>query len=124
MAEGWGPTIGNATLDLLDNYPWIQLHIGSPGASGVSNVAATTTRIQTTWLPAAAGVKQSSIDTVWSSSLILDTAGTAFLCWSAWTLASGGVFGGSGAISALPVSAGRGLTLPAGSLVASMPLAS
>jgi hypothetical protein len=124
MAEGWGSTIGNAALDMLDSYRWIQLHIGSPGGSGTGNIALTTTRIQTTWLASAGGVKASSVDTVWTSSQILDTAGTAFLCWSAWTLASGGVFGGSGTISALAVSSGRGLTLPAGLLVASMALAS
>lgn len=124
MAEGWGPTIGNAALDMLDSYRWIQLHTGSPGGSGTGNIAATATRVQTTWVAAVGGVKASSVDTVWLSSDILDTAGTAFLCWSAWTLSSGGVFGGSGTLSALAVSSGRGLTIPAGLLVASMPLAS
>jgi hypothetical protein len=89
MAEGWGSTIGNAALDMLDSYRWIQLHTGSPGGSGTGNVAATTTRIQTTWLAAAGGVKLSSVDTVWTVGANPRHGGTAFLCWSAWTLAVG-----------------------------------
>lgn len=124
MAEGWGPTIGNASLDMLDSYRYIQLHTGAPGAAGTGNVALTTTRIQTTWSTATGGYKASTVDMAWTAAQVLDPAGTSILCWSAWTLASGGVFGGSGSISALPLSAGRGFTIPAGLLVASVPLAS
>ena len=61
MAEGWGPTAGNAALTTLTtDYSWIKLHTGAPGSAGTSNAATETTRKQISWGTASAGAISSN----------------------------------------------------------------
>lgn len=47
--------------------PYAQLHIGSPGETGTSNVAAETDRVAVSFANAASGAVVSNDDTVWTS---------------------------------------------------------
>jgi hypothetical protein len=123
MATSWGPTAGNAALDaLFTAHPFMQLHIGSPGAAGTSNVAGNTTRVTTAgkMAAAAAGAKLSNADIDWPNVSNSET----YTFFTLWSLGAGGVFGGSGVIVANPVTAGDNFKIPSGSLSAAVILAS
>lgn len=122
MADGWGPAAANSALDtFIATYPWVQLHIGPPGAAGAGNPAVETTRQQVVMAnPAAGGIKASTATLDWTN-----VAGSEqYTHASAWSLAVGGVFGGSGAIVANPVTAGDNFSAPVAQVVAALPLAS
>lgn len=122
MAEGWGPTAGNAALDATGtSHPWVQLHIAAPGAAGTLQVATETTRKQVSaWNAATGGSKSSNVALTWTSIAGSQDA-THFTTWSASTA---GTFGVSGSLTANPFTAGDTLSVPAGSLTMSVPLAS
>jgi hypothetical protein len=122
MAEGWSATSGNAALTTLTAaYPWIQLHIGAPGAAGTSNGATETTRKQvTSWATASAGSQASSAALTWTSIAGSQDA-TNF---TAWTASTAGTFGYSGAITANAYTAGDTLTVASGALTVALTLAS
>lgn len=121
MADGWGVAGANTALDAHGTaYPWVQLHIGLPGAAGTSNVAAETTRKQATYAAAANGSKATNAGLTWTNVAGSET----YTHYSQWSASSNGSFGGSGAITANAVTAGDTFTIASGSLVLTLPLAS
>lgn len=121
MAEGWGPTAANSTLDTVcAAYPWVKLHTGAPGSAGTSNAAGETTRKQVTEASASGGSKASSADLVWTSYGASETP-TKF---SRWTASTAGTFGISGTVTANAITTGDTFTIPSGSMTTSVTLAS
>lgn len=122
MAEGWGPTAGNAALtSTTTTYPWIQLHTGAPGAAGTSLVATENTRKQVTWGTASGGAILNATSSIsWTG-----VAGTEqYTRCSFWTAVTAGTFGFSGAVTASAVTAGDTFTIAIGGISVSVTLAS
>jgi hypothetical protein len=122
MAEGWGPTAGNAALTTVTAaYPWVKLHTGAPGAAGTTNAATETTRKEvTSWATASGGSQASSAALTWTSIAGSQDA-THF---STWTASTAGTFGYSGTITANAYTAGDTLTIASGALTVAVTLAS
>lgn len=122
MAEGFLPAGAGTALDALAAaYPWVEMHIGAPGAAGSSNTAAETTRKQATWNATGVdGIIENSNQLQWTN-----VAGsedwTHFVACSA---SSAGTRGFSGTITANALTAGDTATIAAGGLTASVTLAS
>lgn len=121
MAEGFGSAGANTALSaLVAAYPWIKPHVGAPGAAGTANAATETTRKQATWNSPSGGAVTNSADIVWTS-----VAGSEdYTHFTAWSASTAGTFGFSGTVTANPVVTGDTLTITAGSLTVSVPLAS
>jgi hypothetical protein len=122
MAEGWGPTAGNAAVTTVTSaYPWVQLHTAAPGSAGTTAVATETTRKQVaSWATASGGSIASSAALTWTSIAGSQDA-THF---TTWTASTAGTFGYSGVITANPYTAGDTLTIASGALTAAVTLAS
>lgn len=122
MAEGWLPAGAGTALDaLVAAYPWMKLHVGAPGAAGTSNPATETTRKQFTWNATGSdGIVENSNAISWTSIAGSEDATHATL----WTLATLGSPGASGVITANAYTAGDTLSVAAGAVVVSVPLAS
>lgn len=121
MTLGQAVAVGNAHLDaVLAAYPYVQPHVGAPGASGTSNQAAETTRKSMAWNAASAGSATNSGTAQWVGVAGSETW-THFSCW---TLATGGTFGVSGTLSGSPLTAGDTANIAAGALTATTPVAS
>ena len=121
MAEGWGPTAANSTLDTVcAAYPWVKLHTGAPGAAGTSAAATETTRKQVTESSASGGSRASSADLVWTNV----AASEAYSKFTRWTASTAGTFGFSGTVTANAVTAGDTFTIASGSMTTSVVLAS
>lgn len=69
---------------------FVQLHTGSPGASGTSNVSSVTTRPQVTWSAVSGGSLAESNTPTWSSWA--GTNGEVVTDISVWSAASSGTF--------------------------------
>lgn len=124
MAEGLITALANqllsGTADVHD-YAWFKLHIGAPGAAATANPATETTRKQVTWgTPSGGSMASVTTDLVWTSILGSEDA-THFSMWDASTAGNAGF---TGTVTANPYTAGDTLTIPAGSVVASFPVAS
>lgn len=121
MAEGWSSTAGNAALTtLVATYPWIQLHVGAPGAAGTANPAVETDRVQATWGTASAGAVSNSAALTWTA-----VGGTEdYTHYTAWTASTAGTFGFSGTITANSVTTGDDFEIPIGALDVALTLAS
>jgi hypothetical protein len=126
MGLGLSPTAGvDALTDWGTTYRYVKLHVGDPGAAGTANPATNTTRVQADW-----GTPDSSTPGVvtmthtdvlgWTSV----PASEDYTHVSVWTASSGGTFGGSGLITADPVTVGNNFDLPIGAVVVSQPVAS
>jgi hypothetical protein len=121
MATSWSSTAGNLALDtLLATYPWIQLHIGNPGAAGTSNPAGETTRKQATWASAAGGTAANSNLLQWTNV----ASSEDYTFFTAWTASTAGTFGFSGIITANAVTAGATFEIAIGDLDVTLTLAS
>lgn len=121
MATSWGPTAGNAALDaVLATYPWVKLHIGSPGAAGTSNPAVETTRKQATWTAAASGAASNSNLLQWTAV----AASEDYTHFTAWTASTAGTFGFSGLVTTNAVTAGDTFQIAIGDLDVTLTLAS
>lgn len=122
MAEGWGPSGAGTALDAwAAAYPWSKLHVGAPGAAGTANAATETTRKQVSWNATGSdGIVESSGAVSWTN--IAGTQDATHI--TQWSASSAGNFGGSGSITANSYNAGDTLTMAAGAIVASLPLAS
>jgi hypothetical protein len=122
MAEGWGPTAGNAALTTVTStYPWIKLHIGAPGAAGTSNPAGETDRQQvTSWGTASGGTIASNNALQWTAV----SNSEDYTHFTAWTASTAGTFGYSGTITANAVTAGDTFTIASGDLDVALVLAS
>lgn len=121
MAEGFSAASAATHLDSqVTAYPWFKMHVGAPGANGTANAATETTRKNPAFAAASGGSKASSADAVWTN-----VAGTEdYTHWSQWSASTAGNFGGSGAVTANALTIGDTLTIPAGSLVLTVPVAS
>jgi hypothetical protein len=124
MAEGWGPTAGNAAITTVAGaYVNMQLHTAAPGAAGATAIATETSRKAVTWGTASNGSIASVTNTVTWTGIAGSQDATHFTMWSVIT-AGTGTFGFSGTITANPYTAGDSLSFAPGSIVASVPLAS
>lgn len=122
MAEGLSATLANSILDNeVEDYTWVKLHTGAPGASATANAATETDRIQATFgTNASGGAFSNTTELEWTS-----VAGTEdYTHFSVWSLSSAGVFGWSGTVTANPVTAGDTFTIPVGDLDVSFTVAS
>lgn len=127
MATGW---LMVAAIDTLDDrgaeYRWIKAHVGDPGAAGTANPAVETTRKQATWGAAVAAVDSLSAQMAWTIDLTW-TAVAASEDWthvSGWSLATGGVVGWTGQLTAAPQVVANNFTLAAGAYILRQPVAS
>lgn len=121
MATGIGSAAANSALDTIaSTYSWLQLHTGSPGAAGTSNVAGNTTRKQPSWASASGGSKSTNADVNWTA---VSTAET-YTHFTLWTASSAGTFGASGTVTANAVGVGDNFTLTSGNATLSFTLAS
>lgn len=113
MALGLSAAAANTFLDThAAAYPWIQLHIGDPGAAGTANAAVETDRVLVTWAAAAAGSIANDAEERWDA-----VAGSEdFTHWSGWTVQVGGTFGWSGTVTANAVTVGDNLVVAIGGL--------
>ncbi len=121
MATSWSAVAGNSALDtLLAAYPWIKLHVGSPGSAGTANAATETTRKQATWAAAVSGSSSNSGALTWTN-----VAGSEdYTHFSAWSASTNGNFGFSGLVTANAVVSGDTFTVPIGELDVALTLAS
>lgn len=121
MAEGIAPAGANTALDAIrTDTPFIQLHIGAPGAAGTANLATETTRKAVTFGAASAGVMLNTAVVQWTGILGSQDA-THFTIWNA---ASAGTFKFSGLITANPYTAGDTYTAQIGAISLSISVAS
>lgn len=104
-------TAAGATASLAD-FTWIQLHIGSPGAAGTSNVAAETDRQQVGWAAISVATILSATELDWVGV----AASEDYTHWSAHTAGSGGSCGHTGTLTADAVVAGNRFVILAGGL--------
>ena len=128
MALGFKATVANSLLDsLLRNTSYtgpatlfIQLHTGSPGAAGTSNVAGNSTRKAIAFNAASGGISASTSDVTWTNVSTTET----YSHFSLWDLVSAGNFLADGTMTANAVTAGDTFTISAGSDTATLNVAS
>lgn len=118
LANNWFDALGNATAFSVTT-PYIQLHIGDPGANGTANTATETTRKSVSFGAASSGQIVSDADVTWTNISGSQDA-THFSLWDA---SSSGNFLGSGTITANSYSAGDTYTIPSGQLTLSLTVA-
>lgn len=119
LAGKWLDAVGNNTTFAVTT-PYVQLHIGDPGAAGTSNTATETTRKTVSFAAASAGSMASDADVTWTNIAGSQDA-THF---SAWDASSAGNFLFSGTITANAYVAGDTFTITSGNLTVSLTLAS
>lgn len=128
MATGLASASANAILDaycrsVVWTEPaefWVKLHLGDPGAAGASNPATETTRKQITFSAAAGGAITNSGAVSWTSYPAAETVTHV----SFWDAAAAGNFLGSDALTTSRTPAiGDTLTLAAGDLDLTLPVA-
>lgn len=98
MTAGLSTTLANSALStVIGSAAFVKLHTGDPGSAGTSNASAETTRKAVTWAsPSAASVSATSTLPSWATW----SAGSETITHvSYWSLASGGTFQGSVALS-------------------------
>lgn len=112
--------LANSMLQVIDsNYEWIQLHVGSPGAAGTSNIAAENTRVQVEW-----DVADNGIISITAPMAITTVAATeTWTHWTAWSASSGGTVGLRGTVSVGQVVSGADVSIPAASITVTFTLA-
>lgn len=127
MATGISNYLANKWLDALGNNVafsvtacYVKLHVGDPGAAGTANPATEITRKSVSFGAAANGAIASDADVTWTNISGSEDA-THFTAWDALT---DGTFLFSGTITGNPYTAGDTYTISAGSLTASLTIAS
>jgi hypothetical protein len=121
MALGMSAYLANAVLDAIGNNTampaianvYLQLHVGDPGAAGLSAPAGETTRREVTFQGAGYdldGEMPSDADTGW---YLVSTTET-YTHYSAWDAVSGGNFLWSDTIAAGPATINENFVVPAG----------
>lgn len=127
MSLGFKPTIADSLLNaLLRNTSYtgpatifIQLHTGSPGAAGTSNVATNNTRKATTFAASSGGTIASNADINWTN-----VAGTeTYSHFSLWDASTAGNFLGSGTLTANGVTAGDNFQIASGTELGTLAIA-
>ena len=130
MPTGLSSTVANAILDAYCRSAawtepaefWVKLHVGDPGSAGTANAATETARKQITFSNATGGTITNSAQVQWLSYPVgTDTISHV----SFWDASTGGAFIGSDALATnrTPAS-GDTVTLAAGDLDLSLPIAS
>ena len=119
LAGKWLDAVGNAASFSVTT-PYIQLHIGDPGAAGTSNQATETTRKSVSFAAASSGSMASDADVTWTNIAGSQDA-THFSAWDSLTT---GNFLFSGTITANAYVAGDTFTITSGNLTVSLTLAS
>jgi hypothetical protein len=129
MSDGASVTIVNAWLDSILNGvapttyddPWVQLHVGAPGADGTVNVAGETTRIQATgtWI-IVSGLSTNPDAVTWVNVSTSET----YTNVSLWSDPTDGTFLCSGTITAGAVEPGDNFEIPSGDMTVTQPTAS
>ena len=121
IVNAWLASVLNGTAPTTYSAPYVQLHIGSPGPSGTSNVASNNTRQQATGTFVISGGSTTNPNAVnWTSVPAAET----YTHVSLWSASTGGTFIGSGAITANAVSIGDNFSIPIGDMTISQPVAS
>lgn len=124
MAVGQSSALADLYLAVADNYQWIKLHVGDPGAAGTSNAATETTRKQATWgSPGAGATGFRKIETTGDLSWTAVAGTEDYTHYSAWDASTAGNFGHSGLITANAVVLGDTFTIAAGDIDVSTPIA-
>jgi len=129
MATGLSSTVADAILDAYCRSVawtepaefWVKLHVGDPGSAGIANAASETTRKQITFSAASGGIITNSAQVQWLNYPV----GTDTISYvSFWDASSGGTFIGSDGLATnrTPAS-GDTVTLAAGDLDLSLPIA-
>jgi hypothetical protein len=93
MADGIASAMVTTWLNSLTGTPassFAQLHTGSPGAAGTSNVSSTTTREGVTWNAPSAGAVTNATNPAWPAWA--GTSGEVVTDLSFWTASSAGTF--------------------------------
>jgi hypothetical protein len=119
LAGSWLDAVGNNTSFAVAQV-YVKLHVGDPSSNGTANPATETTRKETSFGSASAGVLTSDADVVWTNIAGSQTA-TFFTAWDA---ATSGNFLFSGSITGNPYTAGDTFTIASGALTVSLTLAS
>lgn len=120
MTLGYSPARARKHLDdLVTDCPFIQWHVGDPGAAGTSNLASNTTRVDSTGKWAAAGTAGATTTKATNASMSVTNvpASEEYTHYSLWTLASGGAFGESGTVTANALTAGDNVSVASGGVV-------
>jgi hypothetical protein len=119
MTLGYAPARARKHLDdLVTDAPFMQWHVGDPGAAGTANPAANTTRVDTTGKWAAASTAGATTTKQTNASITVTNvpASEDYSHVSFWTLASGGSFVASELVTANPLTAGDNLTIASGGI--------
>lgn len=119
LADKWLAALGNATSFSVATV-YVKLHVGDPGANGTANPATETNRKSVAWSAASGGSLASGTDVTWTNIAGSEDA-TYFTAWDNLTT---GNFLFSGTITGNPYTAGDTYTIAAGSLTASLTVAS
>lgn len=125
MADGVSSAIANAMLAAAvasTNMSFAQLHKGSPGSAGTTNVSSVTTRPAVTWGSASGGVIAAN-GTLPSWASWAGTNGETQTAISLWTASSSGTFDAAITLSA-SVAMNTGDTLSLTAISVTIPLAS
>lgn len=122
---GMSVALADAALGLADNYTWVKLHVGDPGAAGTANAATETDRVQATWSAPGAGPVANTRGITTTGDLVwTGVAGTEdYTHYSVWDASTAGNFGHSGLITANAVTTGDTFTIPTGDLDVYYPVA-
>lgn len=124
MATGLIAAVADAVLDGTDDglndFVWIQLHTGDPGAAGTSNVATENTRVSVSSYSISDGVMTNGSDAEWEN--VADTED--YTHFSAWDAETSGNCGFTGTITADGVNQGDNFLIAAGDLTVSLNVAS
>jgi len=122
MGVGLAATQANTMLDtLVTGGFWVQLHVSDPGAAGTSGIAGNATRKLPTFPAAANGQKSNDAVVSWTAGEV-DTS-EDYTHWTGWTASFGGTFIGSGLKIANAVVVGDVYTVPVGSFVLTLTIA-
>lgn len=123
MADGVSSAAGTAMCTAaVANWAFTQLHKGSPGSAGTTNVSSVTTRPATTWATAS-GSSVSANGTLPSWASWAGVNGEVQTAISGWTLATSGVFQAAVTLSA-SVTMNTGDTLSLTAITVAVPNAS
>jgi hypothetical protein len=89
LANAWLNVLNDTTFSAIANT-YVQLHTGTPGASGTSNVSSVTTREAVTWNAPSGGSMTASNEPQWTSWA--GTNGEIVTDISIWSAATSGTF--------------------------------
>jgi len=123
MATGLAVAQANAALDAIrTDTPYMQLHVGDPGAAGTANKATETTRKAVTFNAASGGSMTNSAQVQWTNIAGSQDA-THFSIWNTATDGTG-TFKMSGTITANAYTAGDTYTAAVSAITLSISVAS